>query len=198
MKSDSNRQSVSVHLRSQHLWVLVAVCGLPLLLELFGDAGRELLRYDRTGIAAGELWRPITGHWVHLGWKHMALNLAGLILMALLFFRNYSPGRWLAIVFVSSVAIDLGLYFFEPQLQWYVGLSGVLHGVMAAGILAHWRTREPDAWVLTIFLIGKLVWEQWAGPLPSSEIAAGGAVIVQAHLYGALGGAVAALGLRYC
>ena len=38
---------------------------------------------------------------------------------------------------VASVAmIDLGFVLFEPQLDWYVGLSGVLHGALAAGAVS--------------------------------------------------------------
>jgi hypothetical protein len=45
-------------------------------------------------------------------------------------------------------------------------------------------------------LLGKLAWEQFSGPLPGSEGTAGGPVIVDSHLFGALGGALTALTLR--
>ncbi len=34
----------------------------------------------------------------------------------------------------------------------------------------------------------KLVWEGVMGPMPGSESTAGGPVVVQAHLYGSVGG----------
>jgi len=46
--------------------------------------------------------------------------------------------------------------------------------------------------VLVAFVAAKLVWEQTGGPLPGSEATSGGTVIVDAHLYGALGGFIAA------
>ncbi len=172
--------------------VFVAFCGLLALLEGLGDAGRAALRYDRSALEHGELWRLITGHLVHLGWAHLGLNLAGLALLWALFARMFSLWRWLTLALFSAIAIDAGFYWLEPQLQWYVGLSGVLHGVLAAGACARWQRRDRDAWILAGFLIVKLLWEQSLGPLPSSEASTGGAVVVDAHLYGALGGAVCA------
>jgi membrane associated rhomboid family serine protease len=41
-----------------------------------------------------------------------------------------------------------------------------------------------------LLVCGKLLWEQAVGPLPGSAEVAGGKVIVDAHLYGAIGGLV--------
>jgi len=69
---------------------------------------------------------------------------------------------------------------------WYVGSSGVLHGVMAAGTLAHLRRRDLDGWLLAAFIVVKVAYEQHTGALPFADSGAG--VIVDAHLFGALGG----------
>lgn len=196
MKPELKHRYPDLRLSPKHIGLLVGVCGLLVLLELLGDTARLTLRYDRAALAAGEWWRAFTAHLVHLGWRHLALNLAGLVLMALLFIRDYTPWRWLSVILASMAAIDLGLYAFEPQLEWYVGFSGVLHGIMAAGTWARWQVDKKEAAFLTVFLIAKLAWEHWSGALPSSEAATGGAVIVQAHFYGAVGGSLAALVLR--
>jgi rhomboid family GlyGly-CTERM serine protease len=145
------------------------------------------LRYQRDAILAGEWWRLVTGHFVHLGWAHLGLNVMGLVLMWTLFAADYTPRQWLIIVAGSIAAIDAGFLLLNPELVWYVGLSGALHGVMAAGTLAHLRRREPDGWILAVFLIGKLVYEQVVGVMPYSLKSAGGPVVVDAHLYGAVG-----------
>ena len=44
------------------------------------------------------------------------------------------------------------------------------------------------ALALTLLLVGKLAWEQWHGALPLSGDMP---VVVDAHLYGAIGGALA-------
>jgi rhomboid family GlyGly-CTERM serine protease len=168
---------------------------VALALMLSGDSGREWLRFDRGGITAGEVWRLLTGHFVHLGVSHTLLNLAGLVLVWFLVGRTYAWRQWLLVMAGSVVAIDVGLWFGSPQLEWYVGLSGLLHGVLAAGVVAGLADRSVEALVLAVLVTGKLAWEQFAGPLPGSEATSGGAVVVDAHLYGVVGGVIAAAAL---
>ena len=177
-------------------WLVPGILVLgALILLLAGDAGREWLRFDRSGIAAGELWRLLTGHLVHLGISHTVLNLAGLVLVWFLVGRAYTWKQWLWIMAGSIAAIDLGLWFGAPSLEWYVGLSGLLHGMLAAGIVAGLVDRSGEAAILALVVAGKLAWEQLAGPLPGSEGTSGGAVIVDAHLYGVIGGTLVAAAL---
>jgi membrane associated rhomboid family serine protease len=62
---------------------------------------------------------------------------------------------------------------------------------MAAGTLAHVRRRDLDGWILLAFMIVKLSYEQWTGALPFAD--GGVTVVVSAHLYGAIGGIIAAV-----
>ncbi|MCI0437358.1 MAG: rhombosortase [Gemmatimonadetes bacterium] len=172
------------------MWAFFAICALLTAIESLGDEGRTLLRYEREAVVQGEWWRLLTGHVVHLGWTHFALNLMGLALMWALFFPDYSLRGWTLILLGSLIAIDAGFFFVERDVRWYVGLSGVLHGVMAAGTLAYLRRREPGAWVLLPFLVGKLAYEQFVGTMPYSLDSAGGPVVVDAHLYGVLGAVI--------
>lgn len=173
---------------------LVGLCALLLLPELAGDAGRELLRYERDALAGGEWWRLLTAHFVHLDAEHAALNALGLVLLWALFASDFSPLRWLVIAAAAAAAIGAGLWLRSTTVEWYVGSSGVLHGVLAAGTVAHVRRRDPDRWLLAAFLVVKLAYEQWAGALPFLD--SDTPVVVDAHLYGALGGLAAALCLK--
>jgi rhomboid family GlyGly-CTERM serine protease len=173
---------------------LLVIAILVVLPELFGDAARDGLRYDRTALAAGQWWRLVSAHLVHLDLQHALLNLLGLVMMWALFARDYRPSQWLLIVFVIFLAIDAGLWFRDTEIHWYVGASGALHGFMAAGTLAHVRRGDLDGWILAIFIVVKLGYEQFNGALPFSD--SGMPVVVNAHLYGALGGILAAAGLK--
>lgn len=183
----------SLNCDARYGWALVLLCLLLLLPCIAGEPGRLALRYERGALAEGEWWRLLTGHWVHLSLRHALLNALGLALMWALFARDYSPRQWLGIVLGAVLAIDAGLWLLDSTLQWYVGSSGVLHGVMAAGTLAHLKRREPDGWLLLAFLAGKLTYEHLVGPLPFAGTAA---VVTDAHLFGVLGGAGVALCLR--
>jgi len=174
-------------------WLVPGSVVLIALILLFsGETGREWLRFERSGIAAGELWRLLTGHLVHLGVSHTVLNLAGLVLVWFLVGRAFDWKQWLWVMAGSVGAIDLGLWFGAPSLEWYVGLSGLLHGMLGAGIVAGIAARSGEALILAVVVAGKLAWEQFAGPLPGSETTSGGAVIVDAHLYGVIGGTLVA------
>ena len=155
---------------------------------LGGDALRGAWRFDRAGIDAGEWWRLLTGHFVHLGWAHSALNLAGVVLAGALFASTRRTAEWAAVAVGSLAAISTWLYLARPDLDWYVGYSGVLHGVFVAGALAWLVAGELEGWLLAAFLVAKLYWEQRYGALPLSVTAAGGPVVIDAHLAGALGG----------
>jgi rhomboid family GlyGly-CTERM serine protease len=123
------------------------------------------------------------------------LNLAGLGLLAGLFPRSYTLLEWLGVLTASLLAIDAGLWFGDPRVEWYVGLSGVLHGVLAAGAIAWWRAESRTfAALLSLIVVGKLAYEQSRGALPFSGSLP---VVVDAHLYGAIGGAITAIAIRW-
>jgi rhomboid family GlyGly-CTERM serine protease len=174
-------------------WYLAAAAtAITFALQLGGDEVREALAYSREYLALGEFWRLATGHFVHLGWTHLLLNLAGLALVGWLVGPAYNWREWLFITGISLATIDAGFWFLYPELAWYVGLSGLLHGLLTAGLFPRLLARDRESLVLVAFVAAKLVWEQTGGPLPGSEATSGGTVIVDAHLYGALGGFIAA------
>lgn len=175
----------------RHAWVAAGlVAAVSATLQLLGLDGA--LSWDRSALASGQLWRFFSGHFVHLGWSHLLLNLAGLALIAWIVGRTWDWTGWLVVSLASIGVIGIGFWTLNPALEWYVGLSGLLHGLLAAGLVVGVARRETESVVLTVLVAGKLAWEQFAGPLPGSEGASGGAVVVDAHFYGAVGGVLAA------
>jgi rhomboid family GlyGly-CTERM serine protease len=175
-------------------WALGAALALLFALQLGGPTTLAALRYDRHALQAGQWWRLASAHLVHLDLRHTVLNGLGLILMWALFVRDYRGRQWFLILVTSAAFIDAGLWFRDSGVEWYVGASGVLHGVMAAGVLALLRRREWSGVLLGVFLVGKLIYEQTTGALPFAGPSV--PVVVDAHLYGAIGAAVAALCMR--
>jgi rhomboid family GlyGly-CTERM serine protease len=173
-------------------WLLIGSFAALLVLLQFADL-QGALRYERIAIVGGEWWRLITAHLVHANTRHLLLNLAGLTLVVQLFKGDFSIGEWLWTAILSALSVSLGLLVFETQLQWYVGLSGVLHGFIAAGAVIWWRAeRSRLAAALSLIVLGKLAWEQLHGALPlAGELP----VVVDAHLYGAAGGVIAAIAI---
>jgi rhomboid family GlyGly-CTERM serine protease len=174
-------------LRLRRSWAIVAILAVCAGLAAGGDELRELGRYERHAIESGEYWRLVTGQLVHLGFGHLWPNLAALAIIGALFADVFRNVDWWRLGLVSTAAIDAGLYFLNPDVLWYVGLSGVLHGFVAAGALALLLRREALGAVLAIGLGAKLAFEQIVGPVPFTAAAVGGPVVVAAHLYGAAG-----------
>jgi rhomboid family GlyGly-CTERM serine protease len=177
--------------RLRESWVVVGLLVVCALLAAGGDELRELGRYERQAIESGEYWRLVSGHLVHLGVGHLWPNLAATAIIGLLFEGVFRSADWLRVGAASAAAIDLGLYALEPQVLWYVGLSGVLHGFVAAGALALLLRRDKLGVVLAIGVAAKLIFEQISGPVPFTAESVGGPVVVAAHLYGVIGGLLA-------
>jgi len=175
-------------------WQLPLVVIVVSIALLFGDdVTRDWLRFERAGIARGELWRLLSGHLVHLGPSHVALNLAGLCLAWYLVREAFAKTQWWFVLAFGVSLIDAGFWFLNPELQWYVGLSGVLHTLLVAGVVAAAGKEHRELIVIGILVAAKIGWEQVAGPLPGSVESSGGAVIVDAHLYGSVAGVLAGL-----
>lgn len=182
--------SVSIR-RLRNAWVIVALLAACLLLAAGGDAARELGRWQRDAIDTGEYWRLVSGHLVHLGFGHLWPNLVALAIIGLLFEDVFRNADWARIGAAAVAAIDLGLYVFDPEVAWYVGLSGVLHGYVAAGALALILRKEKLGVVLAAGIAAKLIFEQVVGPVPFTAASVGGPVVVAAHLYGVFGALLA-------
>ncbi len=171
------------------IWLFpVTYISLSILVMLAGDLGKEALRYDRVWIGQGEAWRLISGHFTHLGWSHLALNSVGLLLVWYLVGKAYTLRSWAMVIGMTLATMDVGFWLLNPELYWYVGMSGLLHGLLTAGIVARWNSIDAETVILMLLIIAKIAWEQFSGPVPGSESTSGGPVVVDAHLYGALGG----------
>jgi rhomboid family GlyGly-CTERM serine protease len=185
MQSNDGRK-ISALLRQ---WgIPLGLSAAALLVMLLGDAGADALRYQRSAVMQGEPWRLLSGHLVHLSWSHMLMNLLALALLWALLGETLTLAAWSLLLLSCALFDGLGLLLFNPAVEWYVGLSGVLHGLFLAGALAGLASGRRDALLLFVALVVKLAWEQLAGPLPGSAAAAGGPVVVDAHLYGAIAG----------
>ena len=180
--------------RGRWIWLLLILSGGGLLLAL-GDTVLLLLRYDRAGLSAGQWWRLLSGHLVHADLHHYLLNAFGLVLVWALFAGEFNARQWWVIALSGAAGISAGLWWLDPGVEWYVGASGVLHALMAAGCVKRLADRQWDRWILVVCLGVKLAWEQYDqahGVIATTQDLT---IVVDAHLYGAAVGAIAAAAL---
>jgi len=145
-------------------------------------------RFNRELVEQGDVWLLFSGHIVHLNWSHWLLNMAGLAIVAFFFSSHASFKQWFVVILLSACVISAGLWWWMPDIHYYVGLSGVLHGLFLYGALREIRFYPISGYVLVAVLLAKLSWEFFNGALPGSEDMAGGRVLTEAHLLGAIGG----------
>lgn len=169
-------------------WLALVLAILCVTLQYAGLD--SVLRFDRHLIENGQWWLLLSGNFVHLGSSHLWMNLAGLALVVALVWQHYSVWQWAALTIMASLVVCVGLWRFNPEVLAYVGFSGTLHGLIIAGVIADIRIFPRSAVILLFLIAGKLVMEQLGGALPGSESVAGGRVVVDAHLYGAIAGGV--------
>jgi rhomboid family GlyGly-CTERM serine protease len=174
-------------------WLLSALALAMILIQAPDKPLVLTLRFERETILAGEYWRLFSGHVVHLGWAHLLLNLAGLVLVYVLGGNRLSPAAWGLTGLLGALVIDAGLWLWKPEIQWYAGLSGVLHGWFVVSVIAlgrehGWRVGGP----LLALVATKLAWEMWRGPVPGTAELIGASVVVEVHLFGALAGVASA------
>ena len=171
------------------------------IIALFGDTGRELFSYQNELFSRGEIYRAITGHLTHLGLPHFLLNTFGLIGVWSLYAKQFNLGGWAVVFLLCAIGISSGFAVFDKDLQNYVGLSGVLHGLLAAAavksLLSPRRIDKgfplEDVFVLTALIL-KIAYEKLIGSVPLTGTLSGGSVVVNAHFYGAIIGMIVGAG----
>jgi rhomboid family GlyGly-CTERM serine protease len=170
----------------------LAICAAALLVH-FVPGLVPLLIYDRAAITDGELWRLLTGNLVHLSDVHLALDLgAFLIAGAIIEQRGY---RHFTTLCVSAAAlIGVAIYLFQPQLQFYGGLSGVATAAVVYLCLQGITEQGSWRWLCAAMLAGlasKLWIEMVSGKSLLMFVGSGNFVPVPlSHLTGAVAAAI--------
>jgi rhomboid family GlyGly-CTERM serine protease len=169
---------------------------LALGLQLIGEAAVAALRYERHRILSGELWRVVSGHFVHTGWPHVSLNVLGLLIIGLGFpvSQGDRPIRYATHLFLLTCGISGALWYVSPAVHWYVGLSGILHGLLVMAVIGDWKRHRSLSMAVLAILGAKLTWEHVRDVAPVTSIVIGAPVIGIAHTYGALAGLLIAFG----
>lgn len=187
------------------MWRVFAAIAATCIMLLLWPEALVSLRWQREALDAGESWRVISAHFVHMSLLHALLNLAGLALVFELLGVSAHPAEAVLVMLISALAIIGGLALLNPAIHWYAGLSGVVHGLWAGLALlglpgCRWRPGSPQSATALSFAALAVLALKLSGlplalplPLPGLALASGLPVVPESHLYGAIGGAAAAL-----
>lgn len=124
----------------------------------FWPGAQELLIYDRAECLAGELWRLLTCHWVHVSWSHLTvdtllLGLGGILL------EVRRDRCLLPVIALSALGISMTVWWLKPEWNQYSGLSGIVMAVWSAismDCLGSYRRERVIGLGLAAFLLAKI------------------------------------------
>ncbi len=161
--------------------------------DLIGDgglcgnaiAGGGICGIDGTAIASdgGEVYRLVTGAFLHAGPLHLLFNMFALYVLGTLIEPAIGTPRFLGIYFAALFAGDFGALLLSDPNEVTVGASGAIFGLMAAAfVIARQRGIDEVASQIGLFVVLNLV---FTFSIPGISI--GG------HIGGLVGGALAAL-----
>ncbi|TEU29256.1 rhombosortase [Alkanindiges illinoisensis] len=158
------------------------VCGL---LQL--DMNTFIYQRD---VMTGEPWRWWTAHWVHVGWRHYALNMLAFLSLPFIFPQLQRQTLLLGLLVLPPL-LSAGLYELLPAVQAYAGLSGILHGIfVVAAIESLFIQRERKFAILVLVCIAlKIGVEKWMGYSETAQFIQA-PVLIESHQIGVLTGII--------
>lgn len=118
----------------------------------------EMLQFDHTRIAAGEIWRLATCHLTHWNLEHIQWDLLMFVTVgAVCEIRN--PRRMRLCVVAAAGSVSVVVFFGFPTIEAYRGLSGIdtaLFALLAVDLLRDaWRQKNLIvATTAGFFLVG--------------------------------------------
>lgn len=145
----------------QQRWLNWLFLGL-LCLIIYAISAKNItvLDYNRELIIDGEYWRLFSGNFNHTNIYHLLLNLSALAVMAGLHYRYYSSGIYACLIILLSIGVGTGILWLSPETQLYVGLSGVLHGIIVVGAILDITQRYYSGYLLLVGTVIKVINEQ--------------------------------------
>jgi membrane associated rhomboid family serine protease len=186
-RADGVREpAITVPLVSDAARILLALVALMWAVEVVDVIADHQL--DQYGIEAREpqgLDGIVTAPFLHVGFGHLISNTIPFVIMGLLIAVE-GARRLLAVFVIVALVSGLGTWIVAPEGSIHVGASGVVFGFATYLIARGWFNRRTSQ--IAIGLVVVLVWGGvLLGGLQPRE-----GISWQGHLFGAIGGLVAA------
>ncbi len=167
----------------------------------------EALQYDRTRVAGGAFWLPLTAQAVHWSSRMAIADLGATFLLGSVL-ETRSRRLLLIVLMTGLLLVGAGMHLRAPGVAVYRGASGVASALFvalaidvvlepAAGGAGPGRLRRPIAGIAIALFSMKVVVEMATGnALFAGDLGPGTRVLPLAHLLGAVAGSVTVVAER--
>jgi membrane associated rhomboid family serine protease len=162
------------------LWIIEGISAL---------SGQRLDTFGITPRKGSELLDIVPAAFMHVGFAHLMSNSLPLLVLGFIAALR-GIGRYLAVALTIVVVSGLGVWLIAPAHTTTLGASGLIFGLFGYLLSRGFVDRRPLDVVVGLIvgvLYGSILW----GVLPTAD-----GVSWQAHLFGLVGGVVAAFLFR--
>jgi membrane associated rhomboid family serine protease len=191
---EENRERVTkswIRILQRQMLLLFSLVVLLWLIELV-DAVLPAIRMDQWGIRPREingLWGIVWAPFLHAGFGHLGANTVPFLVLGwFVLLRGIRP--FLFVSLTVMMVSGFGTWLIAPANTLHIGASGLIFGYFGYLLLRGYFERSLSAllWaILVVVLYGGLLW----GVVPQ-----GPGISWQGHLFGFVGGGLAAYWLR--
>jgi rhomboid family GlyGly-CTERM serine protease len=132
-------------------WVYLVITLAAIVVQL-NPGWESRLIYDRTAVAQGETWRIWTGNLVHFGWPHFIADAGLFLILGRLLEREHPVASYVSLAGMP-LAISVAMYWGDPSMVRYGGLSAVNFGLLVFLAFQGWQRNWIDWFWPLVFSI---------------------------------------------
>ena len=179
--------------------VTATLAAIAILAHAHSPLG-DWLAYDRSAVAAGEVWRVLSGHLAHWNGDHLFWDVVMFLTLGVAIECRDRTGLAISVL-VAGLAISATLWQWHPGIEQYRGLSGIdstlfAHAAVVWYVDARRSGRTVPATLILLSVLGfaaKIVYELITGSTWFVDASgAGFTPLASVHLVGGLMGALCA------
>lgn len=150
------------HGRASLPWFPLGLGLTMVLLHMLPAPIHDALVFNRELIARGEIWRALTGHFVHLSAAHLWWNVIAFCVLSVM--ARHDEGvsyyRQAGALLLGIAVIDITIFAAPHGLVRYAGFSGALNALWTVMIVEAWRQhRSPVIALLACLSLSKIAFE---------------------------------------
>jgi membrane associated rhomboid family serine protease len=143
--------------------IVIAIIAVNVVVFFLEDFGRNASVVERFSMdpllvhAQSQYYRAFTAMWLHANFLHIFFNMIALLIVGPAVEVLLGKIRFVALYLIAGLGGSVGSYVLGPSLEYGLGASGAIMGVMAAYVVIGLRRRLPVAPVVALIVVNFLI-----------------------------------------